>query len=223
MQTAICFASHTQTNCIKDCSMKVAKALFCLFSCVAVLTPVTAQEAAYAICVTCHGADGAGNAALNSPAIAGQESWYLERQLKNFKSGIRGTHKTDVYGLQMRPMALTLADDAAVTRVSNYISSMAPAKFSDSVEGNAGTGKALYGVCAACHGQNAQGQKALNSPGLTSMQDWYLVRQLQNFKSGVRASDPKDTYGQQMKPMAMILANDQAIKDVVAYISSLRQ
>ncbi|MDP6206450.1 MAG: c-type cytochrome, partial [SAR324 cluster bacterium] len=39
-------------------------------------------KALYAVCVACHGTDGAGNKALNSPRIAGQEIWYLERQLK---------------------------------------------------------------------------------------------------------------------------------------------
>ena len=202
--------------------MKMVKTFLCLFSSIAFFTTVFAEEASYAICVTCHGADGAGNIALNSPAIAGQESWYLETQLKNFKSGIRGKHKADMYGKQMRPMALTLADDAAVTRVSGYISAMAPAKITNTVEGNLDTGKALYGVCAACHGQDAKGLKAMNSPNLTLQQDWYLVRQLQNYKAGLRGSDPKDVFGQQMRPMAMILANDQAINDVVAYVNSLR-
>ena len=202
--------------------MTVVKTFLRLLVCIGFFTTASAQEAGYAICVTCHGADGAGNVALNSPAIAGQESWYLETQLKNFKTGIRGTHKADMYGMQMRPMAMTLADDAAVTRVSAYISSMEPALVTNTVEGNIGTGKALYAVCAACHGQDAKGLKAMNSPDLTTQQDWYLVRQLQNFKSGVRGSDPKDVFGQQMRPMAMILANDQAINDVAAYINSLR-
>ena len=202
--------------------MIVVKTFLRLLVCVGFFTTASAQEAGYAICVTCHGADGAGNVALNSPAIAGQESWYLETQLKNFKTGIRGTHKADMYGMQMRPMAMTLADDAAITRLSAYISSMEPAMITNTVEGNIGTGKALYAVCAACHGQDAKGLKAMNSPDLTTQQDWYLVRQLQNFKSGVRGSDPKDVFGQQMRPMAMILANDQAINDVAAYINSLR-
>ncbi|MCZ6503331.1 MAG: c-type cytochrome [Gammaproteobacteria bacterium] len=202
--------------------MKVVKIFLCFLSSIVFFTTAAAQEMGYAICVTCHGADGAGNIALNSPAIAGQESWYVETQLKNFKAGIRGAHKADIYGMQMRPMALTLADDAAVTRVSGYVSSMKPARITNTVEGNLDTGKALYAVCAACHGQDAKGLKAMNSPNLTLQQDWYMVRQLQNFKAGLRGSDPKDVFGQQMRPMAMILANDQAINDVVAYINSLR-
>ena len=63
-------------------------------------------KARYAVCMACHGADGMGNKVLNAPKIAGQESWYLERQLKNFKAGIRGADPKDKYGMQMRPMAL---------------------------------------------------------------------------------------------------------------------
>ena len=184
--------------------------------------PASADQAAYAICGTCHGANGEGNVALNSPAIAGQESWYLTTQINNFKSGARGTHKDDMYGLQMRPMAMTLADDAAVAKVAAYVSAMSPKPMSATVTGNADAGKALYMICAACHGADGKGQKAMNGPNLTIQQDWYLVRQLQNYKSGARGADPKDVLGQQMRPMAMTLANDQAINDVVAYINTLR-
>ena len=75
----------------------------------------------YAVCVACHGQDGAGNKALNAPRIAGQEIWYIERQLKNYKSGIRGANNKDIYGMQMRPMSMTLTDDKAINNVVSYI------------------------------------------------------------------------------------------------------
>ncbi len=84
----------------------------------------TKGKASYAVCMACHGADGMGNKALNAPRIAGQESWYLERQLKNFKAGIRGADPKDKYGMQMRPMALTLANDQAVADIAAYVSSL---------------------------------------------------------------------------------------------------
>ena len=80
-------------------------------------------KAAYAVCAACHGANGMGNKALNSPRIAGQEPWYVERQLKNFKAGIRGTKSGDLFGMQMRPMAMTLANDEAINNVAVYIAS----------------------------------------------------------------------------------------------------
>ena len=69
------------------------------------VTPIkslSAGKAAYQTCSMCHGNDGEGNAALNAPALAGQEAWYLKRQLQKFKDGVRGTHPDDVYGMQMR-------------------------------------------------------------------------------------------------------------------------
>jgi cytochrome c553 len=82
-------------------------------------------------------------------------------------------------------------------------------------------GKALFATCGACHGANAEGMEALNAPRLAGQEEWYTIRQLQNFKSGARGSNPKDTYGMQMAPMAQTLPDDQAMADVAAYIKSL--
>ena len=88
-------------------------------------------------------------------------------------------------------------------------------------QGSAERGAALYAVCSTCHGDSGQGMPDMNGPALAGREEWYLKRQLQNFKSGVRGSDSRDTYGLQMAPMAQLLQNDQAIADVVAYIVSL--
>ena len=37
-------------------------------------------RAQYALCATCHGQQGEGNLALNSPKLTGQPAWYVERQ-----------------------------------------------------------------------------------------------------------------------------------------------
>jgi cytochrome c oxidase subunit 2 len=63
--------------------------------------------------------------------------------------------------------------------------------------------------------------KEMNAPALAGREDWYLIRQMQNFKDGVRGKDPADTYGLQMAPMAQLLADRQAIEDVAAYLSNL--
>ena len=87
--------------------------------------------------------------------------------------------------------------------------------------GDAVKGKTLYATCGACHGANAEGMEALNAPKLAGQEPWYIIRQLQNFKTGVRGTNPKDTYGMQMAPMAQLLTNDQAMEDVAAYIQSI--
>ena len=177
--------------------------------------------ALYGTCAACHGAQGTGNQQLNSPAIAGQESWYLARQLKNLKAGIRGAHPKDTYGAQMRPMSMTLADDQAISDVIAHIQTFPAPPKEAKVPGDATAGKALYGTCTACHGPAAKGNKMMNAPSLLNLPSWYMARQLKHFKEGIRGAHPKDTYGAQMRGMSMTLADDKAIQNVVAYIKSL--
>ena len=140
---------------------------------------VSAGEAAFQICKTCHGQKGEGQLQLNAPNLTGQFDWYLVRQLQNFKAGIRGADAKDVYGSQMRPMSMTLADDNAVKNVVAYIQTLDVAKPEATLGGDANQGKPLYMVCATCHGQKAEGNLALNAPRLNNQQDWYLLRQIQ--------------------------------------------
>ncbi|HXX86187.1 MAG TPA: c-type cytochrome [Casimicrobiaceae bacterium] len=89
------------------------------------------------------------------------------------------------------------------------------------VAGDAEAGKTLYAVCAACHGAQGEGNPSLNAPKLAGQGDWYLKRQLRNFKNGTRGTDEKDVSGKTMAPMAATLADDAAIDNVVAYIKTL--
>jgi len=180
-------------------------------------------KARFAVCQACHGADGMGKKALNSPKIAGQEPWYLERQLKNFRAGIRGANPKDKYGMQMRPMALTLSDDQSISDMVAYVSNMPVEKtVLKTIKGDLKEGKSLYVMCQTCHGSSAEGNKTLNSPKLAGLQDWYIARQLRNFKSGVRGTKRGDMFGMQMRPMAMSLADEEAINNVSAYIASFK-
>jgi cytochrome c oxidase subunit 2 len=90
-----------------------------------------------------------------------------------------------------------------------------------SATGNAADGKTLYVICLACHGENGEGNPAIHSPTIGGQENWYVERQLQYFKSGIRGTHPKDVYGAQMRPMSMTLTSDQAIADVAAFVSSL--
>ena len=59
----------------------------------------------YKVCVSCHGDKGEGKKISNAPRISGQQSWYIARQLNNYKQGIRGAHPNDITGMQMRSMS----------------------------------------------------------------------------------------------------------------------
>ncbi len=177
----------------------------------------------YGQCSSCHGKDGAGNEEYKAPAIAGLHKEYVLRQLNNFRDGVRGAHPDDVYGLRMRAMARTLRNDADVEAVAAYIDSLQPVVPTPTLkEGDAARGKVLFATCAACHGKAGQGNLAVNAPALNYSNDWYQLTQIRNFRSGVRGTKAADTFGAQMRPMAMTLPNEQAILDVIAYIGTLR-
>jgi cytochrome c oxidase subunit 2 len=195
---------------------------FGLGAATAMAADAAAGKTAYAVCAACHGAAGEGNRAMNGPRLAAQEPWYIRRQLENFRNGIRGTAPGDTHGAQMRPMAMAVADPAAVENLIAYIGTFPDKPSEITVQGDAAAGKTAYAVCAACHGPDAKGNEQLGGPRLAGQDDWYMVSQLHAFQKGLRAYDPKDTFGLQMKPMAATLTSEKAINDVVAYINTLR-
>ena len=77
----------------------------------------------YASCAVCHGEKGEGNADAGAPRLAGTDRDYLARQLRNFKSGIRGRGE-DTRGAQMRVAVQVLPDDAAIDAVAAYASAL---------------------------------------------------------------------------------------------------
>lgn len=177
-------------------------------------------QAQYAVCAACHGFQGEGNQQLNAPKLAGQEAWYMRRQIMNYKSGLRGSHEDDIYGQQMAPMAATLVNDSAINNVIAFIQSLPDNAAVATVTGDAKRGRSKFETCAVCHGDRGQGIWALNAPRTAGMSDWYLVSQLQNFKSRIRGHHPTDSYGKQMSMMATMLT-DETINDIVAYINTL--
>ena len=177
----------------------------------------------YVYCAQCHGEDGSGNETFKAPAIAGMPQWYVESQLIKFRDGARGDHPGDAEGLRMRPMARTLASPEELTDVAGHVASMPVVNPAPTVEGgDAAKGKELYATCVQCHGDRGQGVEQQKGPPLTMTSDWYLVAQLGKFKNGVRGADPEDATGLQMRPLAISIANEQAMKDLVAHIMSLR-
>jgi cytochrome c oxidase subunit 2 len=183
---------------------------------------LNAGKALFTPCVACHGDSGQGNVQLNAPKLAGQGAWYVKRQLENFKQGLRGTHKSDLFGMQMIPFAGTLPDETAIRNVAAYIESLPDHAPPSSISGDARRGASLYRTCSACHGDSAQGIAAMNAPRLSHMSDWYLARQLKNFKEGIRGNHLDDYYGNQMVMITGAIADSRAIDDLVSYINTLR-
>lgn len=176
----------------------------------------------YSLCARCHGVEGGGNPIALAPSIAGQDRWYVEKQLHNFKAGVRAMHFDDIGGMRMRPMAKWLKTDSDVSSVSLYVASL-PVVRPDPllVGGDPVRGGALYATCAGCHGANGEGVEAVGGPSLSHTSDWYQLKQIQNYQQGIRGSDPRDVGGAAMRGMSMLLSDEQAIKDVLAHIATL--
>jgi cytochrome c oxidase subunit 2 len=180
-----------------------------------------AGKTAYATCAACHGQQGEGNIAMNAPGLAELPPWYIERQIEHFKDGIRGSHKADEYGRQMAPMANMLTDLSAIRNVTAYIETLDPPPDVDTITGDPERGAFFYTSCGACHGAQAQGNAALQAPRLAGQDDWYLKRQLKNFREGIRGSHKGDEYGHQMVLMARSVQDEQSINDLLAYLNTL--
>jgi cytochrome c oxidase subunit 2 len=187
---------------------------------------VSGREAAtedflFSTCTACHGAHGQGNRQLHAPSIAGHEPWYLQRQLKNYRDGIRGTHPDDLHGATMNALMATY-DDETIAALANIIAEMPVSKNPPVVSGHARRGMATWNdLCSACHGSDGMGNVELNAPRLAGTDDWYLERQLHGYREGWRGTHENDAFGKQMLPMAQALADDEAIRDVVSYIATL--
>jgi cytochrome c oxidase subunit 2 len=175
----------------------------------------------FGLCAQCHGASGEGNQMFGAPRIAGLPAWFVQGQLMKFRAGLRGKHFDDIEGMRMRPMALTLRSDADVDAVAAYVASLPPVVPAATIEGgDAARGAAGYAVCASCHGQRGEGSQEQSAPPLAGMSDWYLLSSTQKFKDGTRGSNMADMSAVMMRPMAMGIADQQAMKDIIAYIAT---
>ncbi|WP_144096060.1 c-type cytochrome [Croceicoccus sediminis] len=187
-------------------------------------TAIARGEARYVTCQGCHGNDGEGLAGMNAPRLAGLSADYIERQLMNYRSGIRGG-PDDFYGVAMNGRAKALGGDGAVHDVAVYLATLpepsAPLSADEADAQVLALGASLYETCAACHGAAGEGNEALKAPALAGTDPAYLARQLNNFRSGVRGREG-DPEGEQMRAAAQVLPDEAAVEAVALHAASLR-
>ena len=182
-----------------------------------------AGQQQFAICASCHGQQGEGNPAMNAPRLNGLQSWYLERQLKYYQSGVRGAHPDDQYGRQMAPMAGMLNSEDSVRNMAAFISQLPITNSPDTISGDLRRGKSIYNAnCAACHGLDGNGSWATDAPRIAGQSDWYVANQLRNFKAKIRGAHNDDDYGEQMVSFATAMKDEQQMNDVISYLNSLQ-
>lgn len=95
-----------------------------------------------------------------------------------------------------------------------------PAAHAEAEAGDANAGRTLFGTCQACHGTRGEGMAASNAPSLAGQTGAYLVRQLQNFRAGIRDVTGADAASAGMRAISATLTDPQ-IADLVAYVATL--
>lgn len=78
---------------------------------------------------------------------------------------------------------------------------------------DAAKGKVLFATCIQCHGEAGMGNPEKKAPRISGQHDWYVVKQITEFKSGVRKNPDMLPYIGKL--------TEQDIKDLAAYIVTL--
>jgi|TARA_R110001583_G_scaffold138880_2_gene290644 cbb3-type cytochrome c oxidase subunit III len=201
--------------------VKVISLLTLLFGIsLSVVAKETATPEGFEYCTVCHGSQLMGNKNIGAPRLNGLSPWYITRQLKNFKQGIRGSHPKDVTGGEMMSMVSNLSDQK-LKEVVAWITTTHSDKPSSSLIADEKAGKKLYQSCVTCHGSNAHGNKTLGAPKLNDLNDWYIFTQLNHFRLGIRGAEASDSYGKQMKAASSVITSEQDAANLAVYINQL--
>lgn len=174
--------------------------------------------ATVAVCMPCHGPT-AETAQLPAgappiPTLNGQHAAYLEKQLREFKAGRR---KNDL----MVPI-LAKISKRQFSELAAHFASQAPARPALENSQLAERGRALYEqgkptvpACVGCHLANGVG--APRYPRLAGQRQAYVVKQLTNFKQGIRTNDRAHV----MRNIAANLS-DEEMMAIAEYLASLQ-
>ena len=175
---------------------------------------VVKGQASYAVCASCHAADGNSGTPVN-PKLAQQHPEYLVKQLQEFKSGKRAN-------AVMAGFAAGLSEDD-MKNISFWLASQkAKTGFAKDKELVA-LGERIYrggiqdrqiAACAGCHNPTGAGIPA-QYPRLSGQHAEYTATQLTSFRDGVRKNSL------QMNQVAAKL-NDREIRALADYIAGLR-
>lgn len=172
-----------------------------------------------AACVSCHGANGEGNAQAGYPRLAGQGRIYLEHQLNSYADGTRAHPvMTPIAGAlsaqQRAQVAGFYGNLAGAAPAGQQAAASAPATQEPVLVARGDERRGLQG-CANCHGPQGIGDAAA-TPYLAGQHEPYLVSTLAAWKDGTRHNDPSG----QMPAIAKALTEPEA-RSLAAYFARL--
>lgn len=147
------------------------------------------------ICAECHGLDGAGNR-IKFPRLAGQNPKYIVKQLSDFRGGHR---KND--GGQMQQTA-TEVEEKDIPKVADWFSRQTAPWPKQTIEGEFDMARARHiatagangaPACLSCHSAASlelADRPAIVAPRLAGQHDYYIAKQLKDFREKRRGNDP---------------------------------
>jgi len=139
------------------------------------------------LCSSCHGKKAHGSASSVTPSLAGQVRLYLIKQLVDFAEGDRTEPEMHrVVALQQ------LSTPQALSDVATFLADLPANPRPELGDGTAlVAGKRYYdGLCAFCHGPQAQGNAGRATPALSRQHYSYLLMQSRRLAVGHRYSVP---------------------------------
>jgi cytochrome c553 len=168
------------------------------------------------VCAACHGADGNSPLSMN-PNLAGQHAEYLNKQLRDFKSGKRSNPV-------MAPIAASLSDDDMRNLSAHYAAQKASVLTAKDLalatKGQklfrAGVADKGVAACAGCHSPNGAGIP-IQYPRVAGQHADYVAAQLKAFRAEERGNDENNV----MRSIAARLS-DREIAALSEYLAGLR-
>lgn len=82
-------------------------------------------------------------------------------------------------------------------------------------------GKEVFETCVPCHNADGSGNPTVGAPNIAGMKAWYVEKELEKFRGGVRGMQFNDVEGMRMRPMALSLTSEEDVKAVAHYVETL--
>jgi cytochrome c oxidase subunit 2 len=82
-------------------------------------------------------------------------------------------------------------------------------------------GQEVFETCVPCHNADGSGNPTVGAPNIAGMKEWYVERELEKFRAGVRGMHFNDVEGMRMRPMALSLTSEEDVKAVAHYVETL--
>jgi len=185
-------------------------------------------------CAGCHGEFGQGSLGGEYPRLAGLDAEYIAKQLSDFKQRKRinipmipFANDRELPGDDVRviaeylsrielPTRLAPVDEENFDALKRLHASKRVVNIKD-YPGDIELGRTFYhDECANCHGKDGSGNKKKKAPMLAGQYSEYLLRQIQNYRSGTRLHDEDEDDRE-----VFVEISDEEVNGMLAYLATL--